>query len=435
MHPIRQELYPGITLNVLDDSRFKTNYISLSFLCDMTKENAAVSHLLPMVLGRGSERYPNLGAINRALEMIWDGTLDSGTGRMGETRVIGFSACYPDDRFIPGSESIEDKTLDIFFDILFFPKSERGVFLTEYTESEKEKLIQRIATQTNAKGKYADTRLRETLCQNEPYGLPSAGSIEQVQSVTPEELYDFYRQMLRSFPLEIIYIGRTPFEVISQKLKARLALLDHPKMPLSGTTVIRSAAEIRRVEEALPGKQGHLRLGFRTDCTLQEEHFAAFAMMNEILGGCPVSLLFTNVREKQSLCYYCHSAPNSLKGLLTIGAGIRDENRDTAEEAILAQVAAMQAGNFDQAQIDAALYSIESALRGITDSRGTVESFLLRRLLAGADISIEHYLAALQKVTKEDIVAAARRLTLDTVYYLKPDIGASDDVGGDEDVL
>ena len=200
---IRHELYPGIWLNILPDSRFKTNYFSLSFLTDMTSENAAPSHLLPMILGRGSEKYPDLGAINRALEMIWDGTLDSGTGRMGETRTIGFSACYPDDRFLPGNENIEDKTLAIFFDILLNPLTENGAFCQEYVESEKEKLCQRIATAINSKGKYAIRRLTAELCKDEPYGLPSAGTPEQVMEITPDALFAYYKKMLSEFPIEM----------------------------------------------------------------------------------------------------------------------------------------------------------------------------------------------------------------------------------------
>lgn len=433
MHPIVKELYPGITLYILPDSRFKTNYISLSFLCDMKEENAAPSHLLPMVLGRGSNAYPDLGAINRALELIWDGTLDSGTGRMGETRSIGFSACYPDDRFIPQNEHIEDKTLDIFFDILFNPKTEDGVFSAEYTESEKEKLLQRISTLINSKAKYADTRLRELMCENEPYGLASAGTIEQVKAVDAASLYGFYKSMLSDFPVRIFYIGSTDPEAIAEKLRQRMTPLFHSKLTLGGTKTVRKAETVRRHEEIRPGKQGHLRLGYRTDCTLSQKDFAAFAIMNEILGGCPVSLLFTNVREKQSLCYYCYSAPNSLKGILTIGAGIRDDNREKAENAILAQVRAVQNGEFSAEIAKAALDSIESAIKGIRDSRSTVESFLMRRLLAGADTDISTYLNALRAVTKEDIVQAARKLSLDTVYYLKPDPTANGDMGGDED--
>ena len=433
MHPLVKELHPGITLYILPDSRFKTNYISLSFLCDMTEENAAPSHLLPMVLGRGSTTYPDLGAINRALEMIWDGTLDSGTGRMGETRSIGFSACYPDDRFLPQNEHIEDKTLDIFFDILFNPKTENDVFSTEYTESEKEKLLQRISTLVNSKAKYADTRLRELMCENEPYGLASAGTIEQVKAVTPASLYDFYKSMLSDFPVRIFYIGSTDPEEITKKLKTRMTPLFHNKLSLCGTKIVNKAETVRRHEEIRPGKQGHLRLGYRTNCTLSQKDFAAFAIMNEILGGCPISLLFTNVREKQSLCYYCYSSPNSLKGIMTIGAGIRDDNREKAENAILAQVQAIQNGQFSEEIAKAALDSIESALKGIRDSRSTVESFLMRRLLAKADTDLTDYLNSLRAVTKEDIVKAAQKLSLDTVYYLKPDPSANGDMGGDED--
>ena len=393
MHSIREELYPGIMLNILPDSRFKTNYISLAFLDDMTNENAALSHLLPLVLGRGSAGYPDLGAINRALEMIWDGTLDSGTGRLGETRAIGFSACYPDNRFLPGDDDIEEKTLDIFFDILLNPKTENGVFTEEYVESEKEKLCQRIAAAKNAKGKYASTRARQELCQGEPYGIASAGTVEQVKAVTA------------------------------------MATLNCPKKKIKGSLVIRSADSVHRVEESTPGKQGHLCLGFRTGSVLSDKDFPSFVMMNEILGGSPVSRLFTKVREEQSLCYYCSSVPDSLKGILMICAGIRDDNREQTEKAILKQIEVMKKGEFTDAEMTAALHCIESALLGIGDSRSTLENFMMRRLLSGVDTSAESYLTSLRAVTKQDVVSAANRLCLDTVYYLKPDLSK----GGDED--
>ena len=421
MHLIRQELYPGIYLNILPDSRFKTNYFSLSFLTDMTSENAAPSHLLPMVLGRGSQNYPDLGAINRALEMIWDGTLDSGTGRMGETRSIAFCACYPDDRFLPGNENIEDKTLAIFFDILLNPLTEKGAFVPDYVESEKEKLCQRIATAINSKGKYAIRRLTAELCKNEPYGLPSAGTAEQVMDVTPASLFAYYQQMLRDFPIEMFYIGSTPPAVITERLTKYLAPLFHAKASIVPTVVVRHADTVRKVEENQSGKQGRLCLGLRTGCTVSDKDFPAFVLMNEIFSGSPVSRLFTEVREKQSLCYYCSAVPDSLKGILTISAGIRDDNREKAEKAILEQIDVMKKGAFTDTEMDAALHSIESALIGMKDSRSTVESFVLRRLLAGVDTDVNRYMQSLKDLTKDDIVAVANKLSLDTIFYLKPD--------------
>lgn len=430
---IRHELYPGIWLNILPDSRFKTNYFSLSFLTDMTSENAAPSHLLPMILGRGSEKYPDLGAINRALEMIWDGTLDSGTGRMGETRTIGFSACYPDDRFLPGNENIEDKTLAIFFDILLNPLTENGAFCQEYVESEKEKLCQRIATAINSKGKYAIRRLTAELCKDEPYGLPSAGTPEQVMEITPDALFAYYQKMLSEFPIEMFYIGNTEPAIIIKRIEKYLAALYQPKTTPPPSLVIRRAKAVRHIEETQSGKQGRLCMGLRTGTVISDKDFPAFVLMNEIFSGSPVSRLFTEVREKQSLCYYCSAVPDSLKGILTISAGIRDDNREKAEREIIRQIDAMKNGDFSDTEIEAARHSIESALRGMKDSRSTMESFTLRRLLAGVDTHVENYITSLRALTKEDIVAVANKFSLDTVFYLKPDFSKENDIEEGED--
>lgn len=43
---------------------------------------------------------------------------------------------------------------------------------------------------------------------------------------------------------------------------------------------------------------------------------------------------------------------------------------------------------------------------------------MLTQLLTGKNRTIEQEIAKLQTVTKEQVVAAARRLQLDTVYFL-----------------
>ena len=116
-----------------------------------------------------------------------------------------------------------------------------------------------------------------------------------------------------------------------------------------------------------------------------------------------------------------------------ISSGIRDENRQKAQKAILDQVEAMKNGDFTDKEMAAALHSVESALRGIRDSRSTVESFMIRRLLMGVNTDIEAYLASLQAVSRQDIVDAAKRLCLDTVYYLKPDQKENEELGGEDD--
>ena len=47
-----------------------------------------------------------------------------------------------------------------------------------------------------------------------------------------------------------------------------------------------------------------------------------------IYGGTASSRLFKNVREKQSLCYYCGAAYNGFTGSMRVDSGVEHENCD-----------------------------------------------------------------------------------------------------------
>ena len=49
-------------------------------------------------------------------------------------------------------------------------------------------------------------------------------------------------------------------------------------------------------------------------------------LMNALLGRTPHSLLFRNVREKLSLCYYCASSFDRHKGVLLVDSGVEEAN-------------------------------------------------------------------------------------------------------------
>lgn len=61
-------------------------------------------------------------------------------------------------------------------------------------------------------------------------------------------------------------------------------------------------------------------------------------LMNALLGGTPHSLLFQNVREKMSLCYYCASSYDRHKGVFLIDSGVEETDAARAEEAVLEQL-------------------------------------------------------------------------------------------------
>ena len=142
------------------------------------------------------------------------------------------------------------------------------------------------------------------------------------------------------------------------------------------------------------------------------------AMFNEIFGGGSVAKLFMNVREKKSLCYYCYSSLHSATGTIKVGCGIDPDKKDEALAEIAAQLDAMKAGDFTDKEIETARKTLISGFTQIADSPASIEAFEFRRLLAGVVESVDSCRDAIMSVSAADIVNAAQKVVLDTVYFL-----------------
>ena len=92
---------------------------------------------------------------------------------------------------------------------------------------------------------------------------------------------------------------------------------------------------------------------------------------------------------------------------------------ERAEEEIERQLHAVQQGDWEDWEQEGALQAIRTSLLSLTDSQGALENFYLGQIASGATETPEELAASLQQVTKERIVAAARTVTPDTVYFLR----------------
>ena len=148
--------------------------------------------------------------------------------------------------------------------------------------------------------------------------------------------------------------------------------------------------------------------------------------------GSTASKLFTNVREKLSLCYFASAVTDLHKGLLLAYAGTEFDKVEQARDEIFAQLAAIAEGEITDEELKAARADVKSALRSAMDVQGALEGFYLSAVLDGADYSPEELGALVDEVTKEDMVAIAQGCECDMIYTLTGD--GSEDDGDDGDI-
>lgn len=411
-------LAPGITLRALQTDKFKTACFSVNLLRPHSRQTAAPDALLPSVLLRGTERYPDIRSISMHLDELYGTSFGTLVRRKGEVKLTGFYADFIDDAFLPEGEGVFAAVVDFLRETLYRPLTENGCFCEKNVEGEKQNLINAIESDLNDKRAYATARMLETMCAGEPYGTPRLGYAEDVRAITPQSLWEHYRTVLETSRIEIFYAGRhTPEEAAAQFSKAFPA--GRSAAPAAVQTLVRRRVEqVKEVSEALDVTQGKLVMGLRTGITVSDPDYPALLLLNAVYGGCVTSKLFLNVREKRSLCYYVGSSLEKYKGLMVVSSGIAFENYETAKRAILNELDACKNGAFTADEIERARSFLTFALRSTMDSPARLDEFYIGNAVAGSD-DIPELIGKLNALSAEDLRRAAQKLSPDTIYFLR----------------
>ncbi|MBE6589932.1 MAG: insulinase family protein [Ruminococcaceae bacterium] len=414
-----------LLLRACKTDKFKAGMLSLSLALPI-RDDAYLTTLVMAVLLRGSERYPTVAAINRRLDYLYGTEVSLRNHYCGDLHVIGLCADLVGEEYLPlrtdGEVSVMEGAIEVMRELLFHPLlDEEGNLLAHYVESEKRLQCDNIRAQKNHPHAYAAERCKSLMYEGTPGGIPILGTEEDVMAVTPQRLTAHWRAIIRNLSLDCFYVGGCePLDVacllkkaLSGELGASLVARGSPvAVPLS-------LRECRSLEETQPITQSHLIMGYDIGAFINQRDFYAATVCNELLGGSPISKLFMNVREKLGLCYSCHSAYNAYRGTVMISCGLSAASRDAAQREIEAQISALAEGSITDAEWIAAKKSLENAYRQLEDSPVSLERLFFGRALAGLSVSPEECRRAIDEVTREEVVACARRMRADTVFFLR----------------
>ena len=148
------------------------------------------------------------------------------------------------------------------------------------------------------------------------------------------------------------------------------------------------------------------------------ERFYPLTLYNIILGGGSDSKLFKNVREENSLCYSISSITNKLDNLLIIMAGIDKASYKKCLELIEENMLDMKKGKFTEKDLKIAKEYYISAIDEMLESESSIIDNYLMVELIGVD-DYEEKRKKMLEVTKRDIIRVAKKIKMDTVFFLE----------------
>ena len=420
MQYTEKEIKKGIKLHEIQTEKFKTNLIAVFLSMPITREDVTKNSLLSAVLRRGSKNMPTLAQISQEMEEMYGASFDCGLDKTGDNHILKFYIETVNDKFLPQSnENILKKSIDKLLEIVFNPLVENNAFKEEYIKQEKENIKRIIEGKVDNKARYAFDRCIEEMYKDKPYGLYKYGYIEDLDSITAQNLYEYYKKMISECKIDIFISGdiEDATEIIEQNENILKLQQREPKYKINRVETKENVEE-KELKEEMDVIQGKIVIGLDLHLDNEEQKYNAM-MYNAILGGTANSKMFQEVREKASLAYTASSNYVRYKSNIFIRCGIEIKNYDKAMEIIRKQLEDMKKGIFTDEDIENAKKGIISGIRSIDDEQDTEITYFLGQELTNSKTSLEQYIEKIQKVNKQDIIDVANSISINTVYFLK----------------
>ena len=413
-----KEILPGVNLRVVQTDKFKTACFSVNFLDKLSCEFSALNALLPMVLCRGSKKMPDMQSVSEVTDNLYGAKIEPIVRKFGDVQAFGVVCDLIDGRYTDEGAELIKKCIKAVGEILFNPLIRKNEFLSEYVLSEAENLKDDIRSEINEKLSYAYRRAMSCMYTDGGFGLSEMGDLEQVEKITSKDLFARYRHIVSTAPVEIFFCGNSSFEEVERIVLKEFKQLKERDVSLIKVSNPVAISELSETIESMDMAQAVLLLGVSTGITFSSEEFYAMRLMSVILGGGTASKLFTNVREKQSLCYYTGTRYDRFSGSMFMYCGVDPEKVDKARAQMLRQMRLCMDGVIDDTEIKNAKRQLLNQLKTVNDSPYLLENYWLNETVCKTGISTESAASSISEVSKDEIINSAKACELKLTYLL-----------------
>lgn len=409
---------PGYQLGIINTKKFKTSTVVVRLVAPLSKETVTTRKLLSSLLIEGTSKHQGLQELVRYAEELYGLNISISTGYTGCNHYISIYSTAINDEYLPTKENIIEKQIILLNDLLNDAYLKLDVFNENKLKIAKTNLINQIKNQYDDKIVYSMNKLYEAMGKDTPLEISPSGYIEDIDNITRADLLNCLKKIIENDQKFVFACGDYHEDI--KKIFARdLVFPENRKKYPAVYPFLTTRDQVQDIEELQQVNQAKLNMGFSSKVSIYDPRIHAMILFNFILGGYSQSLLFREVREKYSLCYYVGSSYDSFNCVLTIYAGVDQNNLEKARELIFAQIDQMQKGEFADEHIGLAKnYYRAQYLKGNDEPRSLINR-TFNRSLANLDIDDNEYLKNIMNVTKEQLIDVANTIELDTVFTLK----------------
>lgn len=378
-------------LFLIKTNKYKTISMSFLFSIPFDKKTFLSLKLLSNYLGHYSKAYPSKEKMIQAKENLYLAAF------LSEIKIISNIISFQIEYNFVNPCFLNDLTTDDFLDFfkeclynVYFNEKLLKEFKNDYKDKTKRKLDQ--------PSEYAKKRVFEILSKDEE-SLSYLGNdyLNEIDDISIDDIKNIYGLLFKDFGLNIFLVGN-----YDEKLLEFVKGFKENRH----FSILNKALDLKDYGEIIEEKntkKSILSVVYKTPYNRKHSDFYAFVLGNVLLGALPTSLLFEEIREKLSYCYYINANYDTYSGIVRINTGIDDKNYKNVIKEINKQIKRLIDLDYDKNKLELAKKMMSDVLKSAPDDYLWYEDYLYRNFLNGIEISTDEYLKELNEVSDFDI--------------------------------
>lgn len=405
----------------INSEKFKSIYFSINFTMPVNKRQISENALLSAVLGKSNKKFKTQKEIQMYLYSLYGANFDIGIEKFGDLYNLEFRGECINKKYLPNNTDVVNEVLEFLYDAIYNPNVLNGAFDEEVVEREKDFILNKIREVKDDKLRYGIRKMEELMCKDEPFSTYVYGDEDDIYKITSSDLYKRYNEVISNSCITFIISGNLlGYEDIEEKVNNIFNNKLVSKLNYKELIYNQKLNHIQEVvEESQQTTQSVLSYGLRIN-NPNSNDFYKLSVYNALLGGTPSSKLFQNFREKESLAYTVRSRYYRFKDIIIIYAGIQKENYEKAKLVLENEINKIKDGEISDEEFEASKKSIISDLKEWNDSKIALSKMFISNLfsLKNDSLTLEQMVDKFEKVTKQDIIDIASKITIEKIYFL-----------------
>lgn len=410
--------YKNKTYNIytIKTDKFKTCHMEIIFRNNIEKTEITKRGMLTEMLVENSKYFNTRKEMIIELENLYNSYFYGVTNRIGNSILTSFCFDFINPKLV--NDNLEN-FIKFPIETILNPNVKNNEFEITTFEYIKARVKADIEAIIEDPKKYSVDKLMNYMCPNTASSINLSGYIEDLNLITPTNLYEYYLNMLEHDYIDIYIIGDLDMDKVTQIINDNLKINIYKDHEINYEIENKAIKKPKKITENYNFGQENICVGLNIENMTSFEKNYIGHIYNMILGGASLETkLYNRLRNENSLCYNCSSVYQKFDNLIIIHTAISPENENLAIKLIKKALSDMENGNITEEEIENAKKFITTTLNMNEDVPGRIiDNYLYKNLyeLDDIEIRIKNY----NKITKKEIVDFAKKVKLNTILCVR----------------